>query len=76
MGSELNTFRSLLEGPKKVATLELVDSLVKEGMDQTYHKLMYIKDRFRQEPTQYDHSGMNLKIIYNEKFERDNKLRI
>lgn len=76
MGNELNQFIDLLEAPQQASPIQLIDSLVKEGMTTTYNKLMYIKDSFRNEPKNFNPNEMNLKILFKEKYEKDNKLRI
>ncbi len=46
---------------------ELVDALIKEGMTEAHRMLMYIKDKFKNDPKTYNHFEMNLKNMYRDK---------
>lgn len=66
MGKEISKFRNLIKEPAKINPVQLVDSLVKEGMGDAYQKIMYIKENFKKDPKQFDHSEINLKLLYRE----------
>ena len=53
-----------------------MDALIKEGMTEAHRMLMYIKDKFKNDPKTYNHFEMNLKNMYREKLRRERKMRV
>ena len=50
-----------------ISNQELIDALIKEGVTEAHKMLMYIKDKFKNDPKTYNHFEMNLKILYKDK---------
>ena len=72
----MQELRDLMDGPLKSGPIELVDSLIKDGMNLAYKQLMHVKDCFKKDPKSFNSDEMNIKILYKEKVDRDNKLKL
>ena len=72
----MQELRDLMDGPLKSGPIELVDSLIKDGMNLAYKQLMHVKDGFKKDPKSFNSDEMNIKILYKEKVDRDNKLKL
>lgn len=56
-------------------SIEVVDTLIKDGMTQAYKKLMHVKEQFKRDPRSFDPSETNIKILFKEQVERDERQR-
>ena len=74
-GEIVENLMQSMEGPASLDSIEVVDSLIKDGMSQAYKKLMHVKDQFKKAPRTYDATETNIKILYKEKIEKDLKTK-
>ena len=64
-----------MEGSASLDSIEVVDTLIKEGMSEAYKKLMHVKDQFKRAPRNYNATDTKIKILYKEKVERDQRAK-
>lgn len=64
-----------MQNGSELDSIEVVDTLIKDGMTQAYKKLMHVKEQFKRDPRSFDASETNIKILFKDQVERDERQR-